>query len=460
MAFAATVEWEVRNGGNDANGGGFDPTSGTPGTDYSQQDAAQITYTDLVIDATTNTDCTSAGNPFTAAHVGNIVNITSGTGFTVQRVQVMSVTAGVARMDKSLGTLSSTGGNGKLGGGFASPGACGGLLVAGNIMWIKYHATDYSLTSTSNNVSNGRVSLPSGSATAPVLMRGYDTAHGDETANRPTLKWGVNAGGSYIVSCGVSYNYLENLILNGNRANFTNPRGASFASDGNRMRRVKIMGMTSLTINFGGGSICEWTDVELTDNTVVTGLADTTHHMIGIYAHDNTVGAFTLGAGTVTITDSIFDTNGATPFSTTGACRLIASNCTFYGNTGAGIDLTARPHNFRAVNCVFEANTTYGIKLAATYAQVETLNCAFYNNTSGKYNTGFILSRNITGEVIPTVSPFVNAGSADFRLNMISGGGAGCRGAGYPQTFPGLTWANRRDIGAHQHSGAKRGING
>src|SRR5260370_4868451 len=106
MAFAGSVAWEVRpTAGSDSNGGGFDATSATPGTDSSQQNAAQIAYTDLVIDGTTNTKCTSAANPFGAAHVGNIINVTSGTGFTVQRVQIMSVAGTTATVDKSLGTL-------------------------------------------------------------------------------------------------------------------------------------------------------------------------------------------------------------------------------------------------------------------------------------------------------------------------------------------------------------------
>src|SRR5579859_4628846 len=110
MSFAATTEWDVRTTGSDANGGGFDTSSS--GTDYSQQNAAQVAYTDMVIDGTTNTKFTSALNPVTAAHVGNIINVTSGTGFTVQRVQIVSQAAGVATCDKSLGTLSSTGGHG------------------------------------------------------------------------------------------------------------------------------------------------------------------------------------------------------------------------------------------------------------------------------------------------------------------------------------------------------------
>jgi hypothetical protein len=55
MAFLSPAVWEVRSTGAAANGGAFDATSGTPGTDFSQQDAAQIAYTDMVIDGTTNT---------------------------------------------------------------------------------------------------------------------------------------------------------------------------------------------------------------------------------------------------------------------------------------------------------------------------------------------------------------------------------------------------------------------
>src|SRR3990170_5685443 len=121
MALPATTVWEVRTDGNDANGGGF--VTGASGTDYSQQAAAQIAYTDMVIDGTTNTKFTSAANPVTAAHVGNIVNVTGGTGFTVQRVQIVSQAAGVATCDKSLGTLGSTGGTGNLGGAFLTIGA-------------------------------------------------------------------------------------------------------------------------------------------------------------------------------------------------------------------------------------------------------------------------------------------------------------------------------------------------
>jgi len=48
MAFHAATEWDVRTGGSDQNGGGFQV--GSTGTDRSQSDAAYQAYTDIVID--------------------------------------------------------------------------------------------------------------------------------------------------------------------------------------------------------------------------------------------------------------------------------------------------------------------------------------------------------------------------------------------------------------------------
>lgn len=80
MALPATIVFEVRptNGTADA-GGGFDPSVASPGTDFSQQDAVQQAYTDLVIGATT-TQLTSALFPLGASLVGNNITLVSGAG--------------------------------------------------------------------------------------------------------------------------------------------------------------------------------------------------------------------------------------------------------------------------------------------------------------------------------------------------------------------------------------------
>src|SRR3954451_13297180 len=73
MAISAGTVWEVRTGGSDSNGGLFTSGQAGAGTDYSQQDAAQLSLTDVVTDGTTTV--TSAVGGFTAAMIGNGINI-------------------------------------------------------------------------------------------------------------------------------------------------------------------------------------------------------------------------------------------------------------------------------------------------------------------------------------------------------------------------------------------------
>ena len=161
MALNAAVEWDVRTTGSDSNAGGF--RAGATGTDYSIQDAAQITYTDLVIGGT-NTQLTSAAFPFSALHVGNIINITAGTGFTVGRYEILSVAGVIATMDRAVGTAASTGGQGKLGGALLTNATAFAFATAGNTIWLK--AGTYTLTA--------QISIIVASQ-----WRGYATAHGD-----------------------------------------------------------------------------------------------------------------------------------------------------------------------------------------------------------------------------------------------------------------------------------------
>src|SRR5690348_5802381 len=82
MPMAATIVFEVRTGGSDLNGGGFN--SAAAGTDRSQQTAPQVTIDNAAITCTTpaansNTLTFTAGYVPSAADVGNIVQIAGGT---------------------------------------------------------------------------------------------------------------------------------------------------------------------------------------------------------------------------------------------------------------------------------------------------------------------------------------------------------------------------------------------
>lgn len=184
MALPAGAVWEFRTTGNNTNGGFFNPANANAGTDYSQQDAAQVTYTDLVLASTTT--LTSATTPFAAAHVGNSINITGGTGFTQGRYEIVSVSGTTATLDRVAGTASSTGGAGKLGGCLALPtDALLELVVAGNIVYIK--AGTYTLTGAITIAADGTAALP-------VQVIGYNATRGDNPTgtDRPLISGGSN----------------------------------------------------------------------------------------------------------------------------------------------------------------------------------------------------------------------------------------------------------------------------
>ena len=197
MAFHANTNWEFQTGGNNANGGGFRSDSG--GTDYPLANTT-FSYTDAVVQAVT-TDCASALRAFVAADVGNIFNVTS--GGTVQRAQIISVAAGVATFDKSMGTATNTC-VGTLGGALAVPtDALLELSVAGNTWWLK-GAVTYTLT--------GSVDMTAAGTTANnVVIAGYNTTRGDNPAlaNRPTITCAANT--FYV---GTSWT-TKNLIITG-----------------------------------------------------------------------------------------------------------------------------------------------------------------------------------------------------------------------------------------------------
>jgi hypothetical protein len=195
MAFASTVVWEIRpvvtgsagvDYGASNNGGGFDPTSGTPGTDYSQQNAAERKWIASGGTPANNTHAndlastsasgwlvlTSAAYTFQASDVGNVINITAGTNFTAGRYQIMSVSGGAATLDRACGaTANASGGSGYLGGTIASIAQNYNAVAPGNIIWMRAGAdTDAAFHSTNN-----------GSALLPIQWCGYYSVRGDIT---------------------------------------------------------------------------------------------------------------------------------------------------------------------------------------------------------------------------------------------------------------------------------------
>lgn len=435
------------------------PTGATWSIDYSQQDAARNTFTDLTF--VTGTTFTSATVVFGKQLVGNVLKITGGTNYTAGSYVITGVTGTTATLNGTACSGASSDGAGSLGGAYASIGSCGAVMVAGNILWIKYSATPFTTTSASSNVSNGRFTGPaSGTQVIHTVICGYNSVRGDNPtgATRPELKWGVNAGSTLLIDSSSSVSFsVRNIIVNGNRASYTNTGGIKVCSG--FLIDCKITGCSYNPLVAANGATIlrlEWTNCSIASNQTIGNA-----QFFYCDFHDNTAGILT-GNNNSCFEFCIFDTNGTGPTinSINNDNSFIYKNCIFYGNTGTAVAIHANgPYRSHFVNCIFESNTGWGISMNETRNTIIMMNCAFYNNTSGKYTADRMQPFNVEGEIIPTTSVFVDAANRDFRLNMKTGGGALLRGGSWPSTF-GNTMTHRQDIGAHQHSGPKRGING
>lgn len=168
MALSATVVWRVRPSGAATNGGGFDASVSGSNTDYSQQNAAQLSGS-LGTAAGTST-FSDAAVTFPTDCPGNIIQIASGTGFTAGFYIIQSRTNGTTVvLDRSPGTGSVA--IWKMGGGLGGSSynpftigdsnlATGAKAVPGNIVYVLGSSAapsspDYLATGVVNTVLNG-----------------------------------------------------------------------------------------------------------------------------------------------------------------------------------------------------------------------------------------------------------------------------------------------------------------
>jgi len=444
MATPTDALWELQVTGSDLNGGGFSRLNqGATGVDMTQSAPTSLTVT---TNGTTALVATSG--VFSNTMLGNFVNIAEPASGACYCITAYTDTTHVT-LDRA--TVSSQAGlSARVGGPLASMGFVGFQHLAGNQIWLQYSATPFITTNISGNVSNGRfIGQPGGNATLQTLIRGYTLVRGDEVLNyRPTVQWGVNAGSTFLVT-GNNFYQFHNFILDGNKANFTSTGGLIFNGQG-QARKLKIMNCSYTGV--GGGGTMKWYDVEISNCTHTATMGTNSVYCRGGYFHDNVGILFTFTTPSFLFVDCLFSNNGGIALRTTASCFGTVANCTFYGTTGAAINCTSTMSQLSVDNCHFENNSTYGIQLSVAASGISVINCSYYNNTTAKYTPNTISPYNIVGEVNLTQSAFVNAAAGDFRLNTSAGGGALLRGTGFPQQFPGLTWANGPNIGAVENS--------
>lgn len=433
MALPATLVWEVRPTNGTANaGGGF--KAGGSGTDFSQQNAVQVAYTDLVIDAVTNTNVTSAAFPFGATHVDNLVAITGGTGFTVGIFHVVSVAGAVATLDRAVGTLSSTGGIGNLGG--ARSGTNVGTttlaasLVAGNKVWIKNEAW--------NEAVNFTVA---GTAGSPIVIEGYNVTRGDKPtgATRPTNDRAAAAGHAFTFS-GNGY-FLYYLIAKSAGANGFNLGNSTVGLISCRSTANGGNGVES-SVGIGRLLACE-IDANSTVGFYVSGSNGQTT-LYGCYVHDNTSQGIRVDSPTTVIIECcIIEANALHGLSALGASTYVfhGASVTIDGNTGVATDGVSLLSPFGGaffVNNCFTNNGRYGASATDGLANLFDYNNYFGNVTAARNNVP-------TGPNDRALDPqFTNRAGGDFSI------GTNLKALGFPGLFPGGFSTGYLDIGAVQ----------
>lgn len=429
------------------------PTGGYWGIDYSQSNSASLSFTDMVIDGTTNTKFTSSGNPVGKNFIGNIINVTSGTGFTVQRVEVVSTSTITATCDKSLGTLSSTGGNGALGGALLSPALAAAVRGTGNDIFMK--SGTYNLTTSTANVSGGKINDTAEGADQanPTYWVGWDTTRTVHNldSNWPVINANAQSSLTLFNSTG-TYKRTRNIIFDGNGQ--TAIVGAAISGNYQSSDHLRARNCTSYGLAFAGGNGF-WADAcSATGCSGSAGIYIASNAFSVLFnseSYGNSCIGIKLDANGIAINCiSSGNTGGSSSGFSKGSVSAQFINCIAYNNGGNGFDTSVSVGRDSCVNCIAESNGGYGFSSGGVRGLVRLLNCAGYGNSSGNYVATDITD--VVGFVSQTAgSFFTNAASGDFALNNIAGRGALLRGTGNPGVYPRGTTTGYADIGAAQH---------
>lgn len=441
MALSLNTWWEVRpTVGNDANGGAF--VNGASGTDYSQQNSPQIAYTDLVIDASDNTKLTSAGHPFTSAHVGNTINITGGSGFTTGRAQVVSVAGVTATMNQAVGSTSSTGGTGNLGGAMGSIVTTAGLMIQNNWTWIKDTGAEVVTSPMSWSLA---VNAPN---QGPSRFIGYTSTRGDNGR----VSWTTSTNGCDIIDFGAA---IGTVFANIDFSSTAGTPGHGLNAKSQVPSAMVFMNCKIHGFNqgFRGNYPVDWTfadlviyNCEVYGNTSHGIYNDASMVVFGSYVHDNGGnGCFreTSGGphGPWTIIRSCIKSNTGAGIENDASDNLgndmqttFIFDCVILDNGGDGVkfgQVSGQIGGILILNSIINGSGGYGINSNNSYTGMQLLEAiGFFNNTSGDVHNV------IKGATCVSLAgdPFTDASMDDFSLN--SGDGAVLKGAGQPNPFP------------------------
>tara|TARA_Y100000034_G_scaffold129727_1_gene186738 strand:- start:764 stop:2029 length:1266 start_codon:yes stop_codon:yes gene_type:complete len=412
VAINATTVWEFRAGGTTNAGGGFDSASG--GTDYSQQDAAQLQLTDLATSGIGVTTLTSATGGFTSAMIGNYIQIRSGTNVTAGWYRMTAHTdTNTVTLDRAPddGVGGISGGSGDLGGAIDLPlDAWAETVVAGNKAWIK--AGTYTLTENIDTDTDG-------SLTAPIVVEGYNTTRGDEPTgtNRPLIAAGAYFWRGYLAHYWHFYHLRGTGTANagapfelGNYSRAVNVKCENSSGTSNRIA-CRLEGKSSTVYN------CEL----ISTNGYACASNDHDVKMIACVLRDSAYGFRHAGNyASAIVLNCVIDTCTTGLDFASGQVAQIVMGCVIYNSTtGILVDSSN-------IACTFLNNIITGCTTGASDTSSDNVGNLWDHNAW--FNTTDV--SNVTkgpNAIDLTVDPFVDSSNDDFNINNTSGGGADLR---------------------------------
>lgn len=433
MAVNPTAVWRVRPAGSNTNGAGFDTGITGFGTDYSKQDAAQLSVADATSVAASKIVLSVTGG-FTAAMIGNAIYL-SGTHFTTGWY---FITAWTSTNSITIDRDPTTGGNGSLGtlnvgGGWAdfwtNTTSAKAALVPGNIVYIlgsgvpnpAAYTIDYSpavtFTPTSGDQTNGIISFIGDPATPSSGV----------PCIQPT---GQLFSGAVAIQ-------LQNLwFVGGGTTN--NSNGIFACSSPNFTCLVSNVVYDQFGYDIGwsghfdtGVGACNYFNMEVFNThaargtTGQPGINISDGSMINCNIHD-CLGDGIASTGPQWIVNTISAKNGNVGirvYSTLDSYSCAIMNCTVDANGGIGIYLNGgKVLGYTCVlNCIISNHASSpGLEVAGaagTQAQVDKIKGfidynIFYNNAGGNYH-------NITAgghDTAEGTNPYVGQSTENYTL--------------------------------------------
>ena len=432
------------------------------GVDYTQQDAAAFSGTNLTVDATTNTLVTSAVHNFVSTDVGNLIQITAGAGWTAGFYQIVSVAANAATLDRSPAAVGTSGGTWAEGGALASPGkllVSSGPLTLYFKIFIKYSATPYTTSSA--------LTVPSGLGGSPApnagYIVGYETTRADSYdighLNRPMIQ---ASSGSFVVMTLQTGVQIQNMMID---CNGHGTGGIAMSGGYSEAYNNLIKGCTFYGIaGFGNaGNSAVGNEITAFTNAATLGINNVAI-TVRNWVHDSAGASGYLAiSNTSAMVGGMIAHNVVTNLSAAAGCsacdgivinyaQSVLSN-TIYNVSRDGI-VTASNWIAEVIYDNVVANAgRYGLNSSTGAIPASPMydgNC-FYGIGTANFNN-INLTSGIAGatpyaarfDVSDVASPYVNASGGDFRLAAAST----CRGAGLNGPMPNGLAAGKASFGA------------